>query len=249
MDPVLPWVLVAAPFIGSFLGTLVLRLPAGAPVLVARSRCPACGHVLSFREMLPLAAWVLQRGRCRHCAAPIGIFYPAMETAALGVAVWAATETAGVALIASCVLGWGLLALAVTDRRCFLLPDALTMPLLGLGLASTAWFDGAALGAHGLAALLGWLGFILLARLYRSLRGRDGLGLGDAKLLAGGAAWVGPAGVPGAVLVASLLGLCEVAFARLRRGAPLPGTMRIAFGTWLAVGLWLVWLYGPLSPA
>lgn len=249
MDPVLPWVLVAAPFIGSFLGTLVLRLPTGAPVLAARSRCPACGHVLAFHEMLPLVSWVLQRGRCRHCGAQIGIFYPGMELAALGVVAWAATETAGVALLASCVLGWALLALAVTDRRCFLLPDALTLPLLGLGLAATGCFDPAALGAHGLAAALGWLGFVLLARLYRSLRGREGLGLGDAKLLAGSAAWVGPAGVPGVVLVASLLGLCEVAILRLRRGAPLPGNLRIAFGTWLAVGLWLIWLYGPLSPA
>lgn len=245
MDPALPWLLVAAPCIGSFLGTLVLRLPEGAPVLLARSACPACGHALAAREMVPILSWLVQRGHCRHCGAAIPAFYPAMELAALGIALWAATEAMGAALLASCLLGWALLALAVTDRREFLLPDALTLPLLLAGLGATAWFDLAALPAHGLAAAAGWLGFALLAEAYRRLRGREGLGLGDAKLLAAGGAWVGPAGLPGVLLLASLLGLAEVLLRALRTGAAPAATERIAFGAWLALGLWLVWLYGP----
>ena len=245
MDAALPWLLIAAPCIGSFLGTLVLRLPEGAPVLLARSACPACGHRLAAREMVPVLSWLVQRGRCRHCGAAIPAFYPAMELAALGVALWAATEAAGAALLASCLLGWALLALAVTDRREFLLPDALTLPLILAGLAATAWFDLAALPAHGLAAGAAWLGFALLAEAYRRLRGREGLGLGDAKLLAAGGAWIGPAGLPGALLLASLLGLGEVLLRALRTGAAPAATERIAFGAWLALGIWLVWLYGP----
>jgi len=244
MDPALPAVLLAAPCVGSFLGTLVLRLPAGERVLLARSACPDCGHRLGAFELVPLLSWLLQRGRCRHCGAPIPRFYPAMELAALGVAAWAGTQAAGVALLASCMLGWTLLALAVTDRREFLLPDALTLPLLALGLAATAWLDPASLADHALGAALGWLGFAALAQAYRMLRGREGLGAGDAKLLAAGGAWIGWAGLPAAVLAASLLGLGEALARRLRHGAGAEAAP-IAFGAWLALGIWLVWLYGP----
>ncbi len=245
MDPISLGTLAAAPFIGSFLGTLVLRLPEGRPVGFARSACPACGHALSARDMLPLVGRALLGARCRHCAAPIPRFYPAMELAALGVALWAWTEASGAALLASCLLGWGLLALALIDRRHFLLPDALTLPMIGLGLGATALLDPAGLVAHALAAAAGWACFAGLALLYRRLRGREGLGLGDAKLLAAGGAWLGPAGLPGAVLAAALLGLAEALAVRLAGGAPLEAGQRIAFGTWLAAGIWLVWLYGP----
>jgi leader peptidase (prepilin peptidase)/N-methyltransferase len=248
MDPVTLSLLLLAPWIGSFLGTLVLRLPAGQPVVVARSACPRCGHRLGAAEMLPLVGWAWLRGRCRHCRTAIPAFYPLMELAALGVAAWAATEAEGPALIASCLLGWVLLTLAVTDRRAFLLPDALTLPLLAAGLGATAWFDPQALPAHAAAAAGAWLAFALIARLYRRLRGRDGLGGGDAKLLAAGAAWIGWAGLPGAVLAASLLGLAEILTARLRHGSAWTPAQPVAFGTWLALGLWLVWLYGPPLP-
>jgi leader peptidase (prepilin peptidase)/N-methyltransferase len=240
--------LVAAPCIGSFLGTLVLRLPAGEPVLLDRSACPSCGTRLRLPEMVPLVGWVLLRGRCRYCRATIPLFYPAMELAALGVAAWAATQAAGAALIASCLLGWALLALAVIDRRTFLLPDAITLPLIAMGLGVAAWFDPEALPAHALGAAAGWLGFAGIAALYRRLRGRDGLGLGDAKLLAAGGAWLGWSGLPGTVLIASLLGLAEALARRMRRRAPLTADEPIAFGAWLAAGIWLIWLYGPLRP-
>src|ERR1043166_6992615 len=76
-------VLLAAPFIGSFLGTLALRLPKGEPVLGGRSACPACGHVLGPLELIPLASWAILRGRCRSCGAAISAFYPAIALAAL----------------------------------------------------------------------------------------------------------------------------------------------------------------------
>lgn len=244
MDPLLPWLLIAAPSMGSFLGTLALRLPAGEPVAVARSRCPACGHALGATELVPLLSWIAQRGRCRHCDSPIAAFYPGMELAALGVAAWAASETAGSVLLVTCVLGWTLLVLAVIDRRCFLLPDVLTLPLLGAGLIVTLWLDPMALGTHALAAAGCWAGFAALGLSYRWLRGRDGLGLGDAKLLAAGAAWIGAEAIPVALLIACALGLAEVMVLRLRTGQWPGGSEPIAFGGWLACGIWLVWLYG-----
>jgi leader peptidase (prepilin peptidase)/N-methyltransferase len=108
--------IIVAPFIGSFLGVLIRRLPAGEPVAMARSACAACGRRLGARDLVPLVSFLLLRGRCRICGAPIGWFHPAIELAALGVALWAAlTQDAPGLVWASCVLGWTLLALGWID--------------------------------------------------------------------------------------------------------------------------------------
>ncbi|HYZ34560.1 MAG TPA: A24 family peptidase [Crenalkalicoccus sp.] len=247
-SPSLAFLLLAAPCVGSFLGTLILRLPRGRPVLLARSACPCCGSRLGPRDLVPLLSWLATRGQCRHCGARIPAFYPGIELAALGIALWAAAVMPEAALPAGCLLGWGLLALAVIDRREFLLPDALTLPLVAAGLAVAVWLDPAAWPAHAAGAALGWATFAGLAALYRSLRGVDGLGGGDARLLAAGGAWLGWAALPGVVLVASLFGLAE-ALLRRAAGERLGGSDRIAFGAWLALAIWLAWLYGPLLPA
>lgn len=244
LDPMAAFLLLAAPFIGSFLGTLVLRLPVGQPVAAARSACPHCGTRLGVAELVPLVNYALQRGRCRHCAAPLPPFYPLIELAALGVVLWAMTGTPGPALPLTCLLGWTLLPLALIDRHHFLLPDALTLPLLALGLLGTAWLDPASLPDHALGAALGYTVFAALSLGYRWLRGRDGLGWGDVKLLAACGAWLGWAALPSVVLVASGLGLLEALLRRLTGAAP--GEERIAFGAWLCAALWLGWLYGPV---
>jgi len=252
------WPIVAAPFIGSFLGVLIVRLPDDAPVLVARSRCAACGRALGPLELVPLVSWLVQRGRCRRCAAPLSRFYPAIELAALAVALWAwsawpgvgvagqANPTPGVFLWASCLLGWTLLALAVIDQRALLLPDALTLPLIAAGLA-VAWLgDRASLPDHLIGAAAGYLAFVLVELVYARLRGRAGLGRGDAKLLAAAGAWVSWSALPHVVLVAAISALLAVGVARLA-GRSVTATSRVAFGPWLALGTWLVWLYGPPS--
>jgi leader peptidase (prepilin peptidase)/N-methyltransferase len=242
-DALAPLLLVAAPFVGSFLGTLVLRLPEGAPVVLARSACPRCGHALGPRDLVPLLSWLALRGRCRHCAAPIPAFYPLMELAALAVAAMAALAVPVAVLPWSCLLGWALLALAVTDRRAFLLPDALTLPLIPAGLLAAWVLNPAALADHALGAVLGWAGFTAVAAGYRALRGREGLGGGDAKLLAAAGAWLGWPALPAVVAGAALLGLAE-ALALRRAGRAVDGGTEIAFGTWLAAATWLLWLFG-----
>ena len=79
-----------APFVGSFIGVLITRLPVGARVVLARSACPSCDHALGVRDLVPVLSWAFLRGRCRHCAASIGLFYPGIELAAVLIAVWAA---------------------------------------------------------------------------------------------------------------------------------------------------------------
>ncbi|MBS0562808.1 MAG: prepilin peptidase, partial [Proteobacteria bacterium] len=96
-DTFLPWFapLLAAPFVGSFLGVLIRRLPAGRPVVLGRSACDACGRTLSAADLVPLVSYLALGGRCRTCRAPIGPALPAIELAALGIALTHRGEHAG----------------------------------------------------------------------------------------------------------------------------------------------------------
>jgi leader peptidase (prepilin peptidase)/N-methyltransferase len=239
--------ILAAPFIGSFLGVLVTRLPLQQPILWARSACTACGRPLAPRDLVPLVSWGLLRGQCRTCGTKIGLSYPAIELGAIAIALWAAAVADDPLLLwATCSLGWGLLALAAIDIRHHLLPDALTLPLAGLGLVVAGLVDGAALPSHLVGIALGYGGFVAIAWTYRRVRGRDGLGRGDAKLLAAAAAWTSWEGLPSVVLIAAAAGLAA-ALAIRAGGGRIAGDTRIAFGPGLCLGLWLVWLYGPLG--
>jgi len=239
------WVppLLAAPFIGSFLGVLIQRLPEGRPIGLARSQCDSCGHTLAAVDLVPYLSFAALRGRCRTCGAAIGWFAPAVELAALGVAAWTALAVPPAGVWLSCLLGWTLLACAWTDLRTMLLPDLLTLPLLVLGLGATAVLDMDALLDHVLATALGYLSLFALAAGYRRLRGRDGLGLGDAKLLAALGAWLGLEALPVALLMAACLGLLAALVARLA-GYTVTARTRLPFGPFLALAGWLAWLYG-----
>lgn len=242
------WLVLVAPFIGSFLGVLALRLPQGCGVVIGRSRCDACEHVLVVSDLIPYISWLWLHGRCRYCKTPVGFFYPLMEFAALAVPLWAATVTAGPVLIASCVLGWTLLALAASDWRTYLLPDPLVVFLLIAGLSVTALLLPMQLAAHLLGAAAGYIAFAIIAWTYRKMRGSEGLGLGDAKLLAALGAWLSWDGLPSVVLLAAIMGLTGVlvSAAAQRRFDGFDRFERIPFGSFLAMGSWIVWLYGPL---
>jgi leader peptidase (prepilin peptidase)/N-methyltransferase len=237
-------VLLAAPFVGSFLGVAIERLPAGRPIAFGRSRCDACGATLGARDLVPVVSWLRQRGRCAYCKAELGAFYPIIELAALAVALSAAWVLSGWLLLVSCALGWTLLTAAAIDQRHFLLPDVLTLPLIPAGLAVAWAIDPALLVPHALGALTGFAAFATIAALYRRVRRREGLGLGDAKLLAAAGAWLGWQALPGMVVLAALCALA-VALARALTGDRVSATTRIAFGGYLALAFWLVWLLGP----
>jgi leader peptidase (prepilin peptidase) / N-methyltransferase len=238
--------LLAAPVIGSFLSVVVHRFASPTAILWGRSACPHCGARLGARDLIPIASWLALRGRCRRCGVRIGAFYPLIELAALGVALWSIAETAGWVVWASCCLGWSLLALAAIVARHQLLPDFLTVPLLLGGLAVNAVFDRQHLTAAAIGATAGFLFVVLLRAVYHRLRGREGIGLGDAKLLAACGAWVGWEGLPSVILAASVGGLL-FALARAARTGHLSPGERVPFGPFLCAGLWLLWLYGPLG--
>jgi leader peptidase (prepilin peptidase) / N-methyltransferase len=240
------WPVLVAPFIGSFIGVLATRLPVGKPLIWSRSVCDHCGRTLGPLDLVPIASWLAARGRCRTCAKPITALYPALELGALTIALWSATIAEGWVLWITCALGWCLLSLAVIDAREGILPDVLTLPLVPLGLAVAYLEDPSSLVPHAIGAFAGFACFALLRWLYRRLRGRDGLGMGDVKLLAGAGAFVSWEGLPSVVLIGALFGLVTaVITATLGRRMALD--QRLAFGPGLCVGFWLVWLYGPLG--
>lgn len=237
------WVAVlAAPFVGSLLGALIRRLPRETPALWGRSACESCGHRLTPFELIPLLSFALQRGRCRACGARIAPMHLAIELAATAVALLAlAVGLDGRELWLACGLGWVLLALGWLDWEHFWLPDVLTLPLLVAGLA-VGWLDAPwELADRAIGAIAGYAGLMLLNRAYRALRARDGLGEGDAKLLAAAGAWLGWPALPDVLLLGALLGLGLAGVARLR-GERLAAATALPFGTALAAATWLIWL-------
>ena len=237
--------LVAAPFIGSFLGVVIRRLPEGQALVWARSRCDRCGAVLRAGELVPLVSWITSRGRCRHCGAWLGSFYPAIELAALAVAAIALLVDDAETAWLDALLGWWLLTLAWIDLRRWILPDVLTLPLILAGLLAAVGFDPDALAERALGAALGYLALRLVAWAYVCLRGREGLGRGDTKLLAAGGAWLGAMALPQVILVAAVSALLAAAALRLS-GTPLRAHSALPFGPFLALAIWALWLFGPL---
>lgn len=227
---------------GSFIGLVSLRMPRGENFVTGRSRCGACGTPLSPLSLVPLLSYLVARGRCATCAAPIPRRYPLIELAAAGIGVWAAlSQSSTLAAVATALLGWQLLLIALIDAEHFWLPDRLTWPLATTGLAAAALPGEPSIRDALIGAAVGFAGLWLLAWTYKRLRGRDGLGGGDPFLLAAGGAWVGWAGLPGVLLWASAAGLSLVA-ARLLTGGRVSGSDRLPFGPCLAVGIWATWL-------
>ena len=241
------WSLVAAaPFVGSFLGLVVQRLPDGLAIAWARSRCEKCGVRLRARDLVPVFSWLAARGRCRYCGHPHGWFYPGIELAALTVAVTAVVADGGEGTWLDCLFGWWLLTLAWIDVRRGLLPDALTLPLVLAGLAAAVALDPDQLTDRTLGAALGYLSLVAIAVLYRWWRGRDGLGHGDAKLLAASGAWLGATALPQVILWAALAALVAALCLRLA-GVRLGARSALPFGPFLALSTWVLWLSGSFS--
>lgn len=228
--------------VGSFVGTLVLREPEGwRGVLLGRSRCPQCRTPLGAADLIPLWSWLAARARCRHCRTALSPFYPLVEIAAAAIGALSFGIASAPFAIPTAVLGWWLLGLALIDLRSWRLPDMLTLPLIALGLAA-AWFDllpEIGLSDALLGAAAGYLVLAGIAWLYRRLRHREGLGLGDAKLLAAAGAWLGPASLAWVILLAAPLGLILA----LARRTPLKADSAIPFGPPLALAFWLLFLW------
>ncbi len=244
--------------VGSFLNVVIHRLPrmlerrwaqedalaAGQPLpdeapfhlASPPSACPQCGHRLAPWENIPVLSWLLLRGRCSACRAPIPLHYPLVEIATgawFAYAAWRWGLTpAGVAWAA---FGATLLALAVIDWHTTLLPDDLTLPLTWAGLIASAlgWTD-IALADALWGAVAGYLSLWTVYQVFKRLTGREGMGYGDFKLFAALGAWLGWQALIPVILLASItgagVGITMKLTGQLREGGYVP------FGPFLALG-------------
>lgn len=224
------FVLAAGLAFGSFLNVCISRLPPHESIVHPGSRCPHCRSAIAARDNIPLLSFVLLRGRCRACRKPIAWRYPAIELAmaALWLLCWLkygfTLEALGTA-----VLSFLLLGLAAMDAETMLLPDAFTLPGIGLGIL----YSGAICGRIKCAlfsaawAAAGASVIIAVSWTYWLMRKREGMGMGDAKLAALIAAWLGP--IQGllvlflGVLAAALYGIgISIVRRKFDATAPLP---------------------------
>jgi leader peptidase (prepilin peptidase)/N-methyltransferase len=233
--------LIVGAIVGSFLATVLIRWPQGRSVVAGRSSCDSCGAKLSAWDMVPLLSYAALHGKCRRCGGRIDQRHLAVELAAATVGIVALIAHPLPLAVATMLLGLWLLLLAALDVEQQWLPDALTLPLIPLGLAA-AWAGfGPPLLDRAAGAVLGWATLSLVRLTYRRLRGREGMGGGDPKLFGAIGAWVGVLQLPIILAGAGLLGLAAVLLMRLRGEEPGLAT-RLPLGALMAVAAWPVWL-------
>lgn len=242
----LVFAMLAGAAIGSFIGTALVRWPEDRSVLAGRSACDACGVQIGMRDLVPLWSWLGLRGQCRTCGAPIGLWQPGCEIGGAvigGAAVWLAPPALA---LPAMVLGWWLLLLGVIDARHLWLPrgPVALLAASGAGFVLLRAWQEASLAPVLMALAGGVLGFGMLwgvARGYRMVRGREGMGGGDPPLLGAIGVWIGPMGVIGTVIGASVLGLAAALVMLLAR-RPVARDTALPLGTLMALAGWLIFL-------
>lgn len=243
--------------IGSFLNVVIHRLPrimeqewreqcadicgnsastADEPLGLARprSRCPHCGHGITALENIPLISYFLiLKGKCSACGTPISLRYPLVElftAVASAFVVWHFGPTMQAA--GALLLVWALIALTAIDIDTQLLPDAITLPLLWLGLVFNLQGTFTDLSSAVIGAMAGYLVLWSVFWLFKLATGKDGMGYGDFKLLAALGAWLGWQMLPAIILLSSvvgaIVGIGLIVAARQGRNVPIP------FGPYLA---------------
>ncbi len=264
----LPWIFTISLIglcAGSFLNVVIYRLPrmlkqdwqnecrlllklapdSSAPLLnllIPRSQCPSCHKTLAWFTTIPLLSFVILKGKCLYCRQTIPIRYPAVEIITALLTVWSIWHY-GLTWqgLAACVLAGALVTLTCIDFEHQLLPDCITLPLMGSGLALSLNHLFVSPETAILGMLSGYLSLWFVAFVYQLLVKKTGMGNGDFKLLAMLGAWAGWQALPIIVFAASLLGIIIGSILLILSKQHL--RQPIAFGPYLAIAGWLAFLY------
>jgi leader peptidase (prepilin peptidase)/N-methyltransferase len=266
--------------IGSFLNVIIYRLPimlerqwrlqaaellpsdnggatAAAPALLERfdlssprSACPICKAPIKAWQNIPVASWLILRGRCASCSSKISLRYPFVELMTGLLSAWVAWHFGfGTAAACALLVTWALIALTGIDIDHQLLPDGITLPLMWAGLLAAVTIGrvaGSALPVSAPDALIGaaagYLSLWLVFHAFRLITGKEGMGYGDFKLFAALGAWLGWKLLPLVILLSAatgaIVGILMIALRGRDRSAPMP------FGPYLAAAGWLAMMYG-----
>ena len=266
--------------IGSFLNVVIYRLPimmerewreqceelAASPptqemprgrfdLVVPRSRCPSCGTPIKAWQNIPVVSYLILGGRCAKCRESISARYPIIELAtAVLAAVCAWRFGAGPEAVMAIILTLALVPVTMIDAETQLIPDAIVLPLMWLGLAMSLAHPVAGADTLFIApkdaivgAMAGYLSLWSVYQLFKLLTGKEGMGYGDFKLLTALGAWLGWQALPMIILmsaiVGAIVGLTLMALKRHERSVPMP------FGPYLAAAGWITMLWGDVIRA
>lgn len=260
-------VIILGVLVGSFLNVVIYRLPVmmerewkgecaemfpeanikvddeAFNLVVPRSRCPQCNHLIGSTENIPLLSWLIQKGCCKHCGCKISKRYPSIEllTGITSLAV-AFVVPFGWPLLFALVFTWVLISLTFIDFDTMLLPDQLTLPLLWLGLLVNISGTFSGLTDAVIGAAVGYLSLWSIYWAFKLLTGKEGMGYGDFKLLAVLGAWFGWQALPLIILLSScagaVIGIAVMAASKDKQSRPMP------FGPYLAIAGWIYLVYG-----
>lgn len=259
-------VLLLGLVVGSFLNVVIYRLPvmmqtgwrrecrqylqlpeedAGESfnLLWPGSRCPSCKTEIKAHQNIPVLSYLLLRGQCGHCSAPISLRYPLIEAFTGLCSLTVAWHFGyGWPLLFALLLTWSLIALSFIDIDNQLLPDSITLPLLWLGLLLSLFSVFTDTHASIIGAVSGYLSLWSVYWGFKLLTGKEGMGYGDFKLLALFGAWLGWQYLPMIILLSSLvgavIGVAMIALGKHDAGKPIP------FGPYLAAAGWLALIWG-----
>ncbi|MEM0953546.1 MAG: A24 family peptidase [Pseudomonadota bacterium] len=253
--------------IGSFLNVVIYRIPAMIErdeqaycrelingvseehqevfnLATPRSRCPACGTLITAWQNIPVISYLLLRGRCAACGTGISPRYPAIEllTGALTLFLGFHYGGASLILLAVLIFTWTLLSLTMIDIDTMLLPDSLTLPLLWLGLLCNLFGMFTDLRSAVIGAMAGYGALWSVFWLFKLVTGKEGMGYGDFKLLSALGAWLGWQSLPMIILLSSFVGaVLGIAIMVLqKRGKDIP----MPFGPYLAIAGWIALVWG-----
>jgi len=209
--------------------------PAKYTIITPRSACPHCGYQLTALENIPLLSYLVLRGKCRKCKAPISIRYPIVEGISSILSAYAAWHFGfGLAAFAAIIFVWALIALTCIDFDTQLLPDDITLPLLWLGIIFNMFGTFTTLSNSVTGAIAGYLVLWCVYWGFKLTTGKEGMGYGDFKLLAAIGAWLGWSMLPLVIMLSSVVGavvgITLIVVARHGRNIPIP------FGPYLAGG-------------
>jgi leader peptidase (prepilin peptidase)/N-methyltransferase len=221
--------------LGSFMNVCIYRLPAGKSIVWPPSSCPKCGERVKFYDNIPVLSYILLRGKCRACRGTISWQYPLVELAigllSLTMFIrYGLTYQYFLYLLFAC----GLFVISLIDLHHQIIPDAISLPGIPAGLAASfvipdiTWLDSI------IGILAGGGSLYLVARVYEWLRGHEGMGGGDIKLLAMIGAWMGWRALPLIVLISSVVGTLAALIFLIYSGKGF--RTRIPFGPFLSLG-------------
>ena len=257
--------------VGSFLNVVIHRLPkmmeqdwqcqcaelrgedppVAEPLTLAipRSRCPHCGHQITALENIPILSWLMLRGKCSGCSAPISLRYPVVEAVTGILTAFAAWHFGfGWSAAGAILFVWAMVALTGIDFDTQLLPDSITLPFVWLGLLFNLSGTYTSLSFAVIGAVAGYLSLWSVYWGFKLATGKEGMGFGDYKLLAALGAWLGWQMLPLTILLSSfvgaVVGIALLVFAGQGRNVPIP------FGPYLAAAGAIALVWGkPLTQA